>query len=95
MQRSDGSTGPVPSEPRRGKDADGVRPRVLADSAALEAELREAQDLFETAFAQAPIGMALIGTDGHWLKVNTALCAITGWSEAELLQRSFREITHA
>jgi diguanylate cyclase (GGDEF)-like protein/PAS domain S-box-containing protein len=72
-----------------------VRPRVLADSAALEAELREAQDLFETAFAQAPIGMALIGTDGHWLKVNTALCAITGWSEAELLQRSFREITHA
>jgi diguanylate cyclase (GGDEF)-like protein/PAS domain S-box-containing protein len=71
-----------------------VDPRPQADSAALEADLRAAQDLFETAFAQAPIGMALIGTDGHWLKVNAALCAITGWSEAELLQRSFREITH-
>ena len=55
---------------------------------------REAQDLFETAFAQAPIGMALIGLDGHWLKVNAALCRITGWSEGELLQRPFQEITH-
>lgn len=55
---------------------------------------REAQELFETAFAQAPIGMALIGLDGHWLKVNAALCRITGWSEAELLERPFQEITH-
>jgi diguanylate cyclase (GGDEF)-like protein/PAS domain S-box-containing protein len=55
---------------------------------------REAQELFETAFAQAPIGMALIGLDGHWLKVNAALCRITGWSEAELIRRPFQEITH-
>jgi diguanylate cyclase (GGDEF)-like protein/PAS domain S-box-containing protein len=55
---------------------------------------REAQELFETAFAQAPIGMALIGTEGQWLNVNSALCAIAGWSEAELLRRSLREITH-
>jgi len=55
---------------------------------------REAQELFETAFAQAPIGMALIGLDGHWLKVNAALCRITGWSEVELLRRPFQEITH-
>jgi PAS domain-containing protein len=31
---------------------------------------REAQELFETAFSQAPIGMALIGLDGRWMKVN-------------------------
>ncbi len=55
---------------------------------------REAQDLFETAFSQAPIGMALIAPDGRWLKVNRALCAITGWPESELVQRPFREITH-
>jgi diguanylate cyclase (GGDEF)-like protein/PAS domain S-box-containing protein len=55
---------------------------------------REAQDLFETAFSHAPIGMALIAPDGRWLKVNRALCTITGWSEGELIERSFQEITH-
>ena len=55
---------------------------------------REAQALFETAFSQATIGMALVGLDGRWLKVNAALCEITGWPEAELLARSFQDITH-
>ena len=66
-----------------------------------EAEWRErqfadapAQDLFETAFCQAPIGMALIAPDGHCLKVNRALCLIFGWAERELIRRSFQEITH-
>jgi diguanylate cyclase (GGDEF)-like protein/PAS domain S-box-containing protein len=55
---------------------------------------RQAQELFETAFSHAPIGMALIAPDGRWLKINRALCAITGWSEVELLQKPFAEITH-
>ncbi len=61
-----------------------------------EAEIgrREAQELFETAFCHAPIGMALIDIDGRWLKVNRALCAITGWPEGELIQRPFAQITH-
>jgi diguanylate cyclase (GGDEF)-like protein/PAS domain S-box-containing protein len=61
-----------------------------------EAEVarREAQELFETAFSHAPIGMALIDLDGRWLKVNRALCAITGWSEGELIEHPFQQITH-
>lgn len=59
-----------------------------------ELSRREAQELFETAFSHAPIGMALIAPDGRWLKVNRALCSITGWPEHELLQRPFSEITH-
>ena len=55
---------------------------------------RETPDLFETAFFHAPIGMALIALDGRWLKVNRALCAITGWPEDELIQRPFQAITH-
>jgi diguanylate cyclase (GGDEF)-like protein/PAS domain S-box-containing protein len=55
---------------------------------------RFGQELFETAFAQAPIGMALVGLDGRWMKVNRAVCEITGWTEAELLQRTFQDITH-
>jgi diguanylate cyclase (GGDEF)-like protein/PAS domain S-box-containing protein len=61
-----------------------------------QAELarQEAQELFETAFSHAPIGMALIGLDGRWLKVNPAVCTITGWPEPELLRRTFQDITH-
>jgi diguanylate cyclase (GGDEF)-like protein/PAS domain S-box-containing protein len=59
-----------------------------------ERQFADAQDLFEAAFSQAPIGMALIAPDDRWLKVNRALCAITGWPEHELLQRPFQEITH-
>jgi diguanylate cyclase (GGDEF)-like protein/PAS domain S-box-containing protein len=55
---------------------------------------REAQELFETAFARAPIGMALVDLDGSWMKVNEAVCTMLGWPEAELLQRTFQDITH-
>ena len=55
---------------------------------------REAQELFETAFSQAPIGVALIGLDGRWMKVNRAVCTIIGWPESELLRRTFQDITH-
>ena len=54
----------------------------------------EARELFETAFSQAPIGMALVGLDGRWMKVNNAVCEITGWPEPELLARTFQDITH-
>ena len=59
-----------------------------------EVARQEAQELFETAFSHAPIGMALIGLDGRWLKVNRAVCTITGWPEPELLKRTFQDITH-
>jgi diguanylate cyclase (GGDEF)-like protein/PAS domain S-box-containing protein len=55
---------------------------------------REAQELFETAFSQAPIGMALVDLDGRWLKVNPAMCTIVGWPEQELLKATFQDITH-
>jgi len=66
----------------------------VTDQQRAERAQLEAQELFETAFAQAPIGMALIGLDGRWLRVNAAIARITGWSEAELLARSFQDITH-
>lgn len=42
----------------------------------------------------APIGMALAGIDGRWLKVNPALCAILKYSEQELLELKFQSLTH-
>jgi PAS domain S-box-containing protein len=50
--------------------------------------------LFQNAFEHAAIGMALVAPDGKWLRVNRSVCEITGYSEKELLERSFQDITH-
>jgi diguanylate cyclase (GGDEF)-like protein/PAS domain S-box-containing protein len=67
-----------------------MRPRRAADEA-----LRRATEQFTSAFAHAPIGMALVGIDGRFLRVNRALCDLVGYGEDELLARSFQDITHA
>jgi PAS domain S-box-containing protein len=59
-----------------------------------EEELREAEERFRSAFGDAAIGMALVGTDGRWLQVNRSLCQLVGYPEEELLAKSFQDITH-
>src|SRR5204863_9170907 len=49
---------------------------------------------FENAFAHAAIGMALVDMDGRSLRVNDALCRITGYSRDALEARSLRELSH-
>ena len=66
----------------------------VAERTRTEQSLRESQERFSSAFGDAPIGMALAGTDGRWLQVNRALCEIVGYSERELLATNFQAITH-
>jgi diguanylate cyclase (GGDEF)-like protein/PAS domain S-box-containing protein len=66
-----------------------VTERVRAEEA-----LREGEQLFRHSFEDAAIGMALVALDGHWLRVNRALCDIVGFPEQELLSNTFQEITH-
>ncbi len=54
----------------------------------------QAARLFENAFANAPIGMALVSLDGQFLKVNQAVCELLGYPEPELLSQTFQELTH-
>ena len=42
----------------------------------------------------APIGIALVGTDGSLLDVNDALCRLLGYTREELTARTFHDITH-
>lgn len=55
---------------------------------------RESYEQFEKAFRYAAIGMALVRPDGHWLRVNNALCNILGYTEQELLKTNFQALTY-
>ena len=59
-----------------------------------EAALLESEERFRGAFELSPIGIALVGLDGRWLEVNRALCDILGYTEAELRDLTFQDITH-
>ncbi|MEK6229202.1 MAG: SpoIIE family protein phosphatase [Actinomycetota bacterium] len=47
--------------------------------------LRESEERFRTAFADAPIGIGLLNREGRFTQVNRALCDIAGRSQAELI----------
>lgn len=57
--------------------------------------LAESESRFRQAMRNAPIGKALVALDGRFLEVNEALCAMLGYSEAALLDKTFQELTHA
>lgn len=59
-----------------------------------EQRLRESQERFRLAMADAPIGMALVGLDARFLDVNAALCELLGRSREELLTLTTIDITH-
>ncbi|MDQ7968192.1 MAG: PAS domain S-box protein [Oxalicibacterium faecigallinarum] len=50
--------------------------------------------LFESAFNYSSIGMALVGLNGRWLKVNPSLCRLLGYTESELLHIDFQTLTY-
>jgi diguanylate cyclase (GGDEF)-like protein/PAS domain S-box-containing protein len=68
--------------------------RDLTEQRAAEAAREEARELFETAFSAAPLGVALIGLDGRFIRVNGALCEMLGRSEDELVGSTSRSLTH-
>jgi PAS domain S-box-containing protein len=72
----------------------GHRVQDVIERRQTEDALRESQERFSSAFKDAAIGMALVGTDGKWLQVNPALCALVGYTEHELLATTFQAITH-
>ncbi len=55
---------------------------------------RMSEAIFSNTFEHAPIGIARVEPGGRWLKVNRALCEITGYSRDQLLSLTYQDITH-
>jgi PAS domain S-box-containing protein len=77
-------------------DPDVLRSKVaiLLELQSKNAELRESEERFRTAFEDAPIGMGLSNVEGRWLEVNAALCDLVGRSPVQLLEQPLWELAH-
>lgn len=67
---------------------------ALAPVMAMAPLAREAQQRFRLAFEHAPIGMAVVSPDDHFLEVNPSLCRMAGLVEDELLARTLADLSH-
>ena len=68
--------------------------RDITDSTRAAEALRAAEERFRVAFEEAPIGMAIVSLDRRYIRVNGALCRMTGYRSAELEGRPTRSINH-
>lgn len=70
----------------------GLHPDNCAEQRHLVDELQVSEQQFRITFEQAPVGMAQVGLDGCWLLVNQKLCALLGYTQDELLERTFHAV---
>ncbi len=66
----------------------------ITDRKRIEASLRESEELFRGAFAFSTVGMTLSTPDGRYIRVNQAFCEMLGYSEAQILDLTYDQITH-
>jgi PAS domain S-box-containing protein len=56
--------------------------------------LQESEERFRATFEQAAVGLAHVGLDGQWLRVNQKLCDIIGYSFEELSQLTLPQLIY-
>lgn len=74
-----------------------MREAMLLSHARSEQAIQAMEDVearFRTIFERAGVGIAMVAPDGGWLRVNDALCQIVGYSQDELINLTFQDITH-
>ncbi len=59
-----------------------------------EAALRENEERWQRFVADAPVGLVIVDADKRILSANKAFCALTGYSEQEVLNNTYALYTH-
>ncbi len=68
--------------------------RDIGQRVEAERKLRESEERFREVFERAPFGMCVSGLDGRLIQVNAAFCRMLGYSEDELLSRTWAQVMH-
>ena len=68
--------------------------RDVSERMRVQELLRDSEERFRLAFENGPVGMVIGGLDYRFRKANKAFCEMTGYSEEELKQLTFLDITH-
>jgi len=68
--------------------------RDIGERVRAERILRDSEERFRGAFENSPFGMSLQSIDARYLRVNSTLCRMLGYSETELLNSTWPELTH-
>ena len=68
--------------------------RDMTSERAAERALRASEERFRVAFEQAPIGVALLDLEGHYVQVNDAYCRTVRHRREELTGQTPAAITH-
>lgn len=54
----------------------------------------DALEIFKVTFESVAIGIAHVGADGKWIRANSYLCNLFGYSKDELFLKTFKDITY-
>ena len=67
----------------------------ITDRKKAEHDLHDSEARFRSIFETAAVGMALADMpEGRWIAVNPRLAEMTGYTQEELLEKTFLELTH-
>ncbi|HEY9669716.1 MAG TPA: PAS domain S-box protein, partial [Coleofasciculaceae cyanobacterium] len=58
-----------------------------------EQALRESENRFRAVFEKAAVGIGLCTLEGRFFRANQKLCSIVGYTDIEMLERTFEQIT--
>ena len=82
------------------EDSEGELVRVIGtvldvtDRREAEEKVRQSEARFRATFENAAVGIAHVGLDGSWIRINNRLTDIIGYPREELLTQTFQAITH-
>ena len=66
----------------------------VTDHVRMEQALAASEERLRRVFDFAPIGISLVAEDRRFLAVNSALCRMLGYSQEDLLRKTFLDVTH-
>jgi PAS domain S-box-containing protein len=66
----------------------------ITESKEAESKLIESEERFRGAFENAAVGASIVDLKGGFIKANRVLCDLLGYSEEELLSKTFSDVTH-